>query len=305
METMGPEANSRPFRPKALRVHDYEGACWWCGAPANSAEHRYKRTDLVREFGPTAFASKQPISVKRQDGHERRGRGPNSKSFKFQKSICARCNGDRSQPFDRAYDQFIEFILDRDGRLLKRRKINLRDLWGDDWFDPFQNLLRYYAKHAACRLVEELDLFIEPELIGFLDGAEGPDFLVFDFTIWGEMAGTISAYESVFSERFGFLANGPLFSHPGQAAEEWIAIEGDATSGWIRLHWYYGSTTVGFGDPAQNGQIQLTDPHSKHGELRTRLTLGALMAASKKYQSLSGRDLQEDLDSLRRRLTLN
>jgi hypothetical protein len=31
--------------------YDYGGRCWWCGAAADSREHKHKKTDLAREFG--------------------------------------------------------------------------------------------------------------------------------------------------------------------------------------------------------------------------------------------------------------
>jgi hypothetical protein len=30
---------------------DYGGRCWWCGAVADSREHKHKKTDMTREFG--------------------------------------------------------------------------------------------------------------------------------------------------------------------------------------------------------------------------------------------------------------
>src|SRR6267378_4063620 len=36
---------------EALEAFDYGGVCWWCSNPADSAEHKYKRSDVVAEFG--------------------------------------------------------------------------------------------------------------------------------------------------------------------------------------------------------------------------------------------------------------
>jgi hypothetical protein len=33
-----------------------DGACWWCGSPADSREHKLKRSDLVREYGRPPYA---------------------------------------------------------------------------------------------------------------------------------------------------------------------------------------------------------------------------------------------------------
>src|SRR2546423_12673051 len=38
-----------PLPPDLL--HDYAGTCWWRVGIADSREHKYKKSDLVREFG--------------------------------------------------------------------------------------------------------------------------------------------------------------------------------------------------------------------------------------------------------------
>jgi hypothetical protein len=29
--------------------------CWWCGVPADSREHKFKRRDLIREHGQAPY----------------------------------------------------------------------------------------------------------------------------------------------------------------------------------------------------------------------------------------------------------
>ncbi|MFC5112013.1 hypothetical protein [Kibdelosporangium philippinense] len=40
--------------------HDYAGQCWWCGSVADTREHRYKRSDLIRDFGKGPGSASQP-----------------------------------------------------------------------------------------------------------------------------------------------------------------------------------------------------------------------------------------------------
>jgi hypothetical protein len=36
------------------------GRCWWCGAPADSREHKMKRSDIVREYGKPPYTGAKP-----------------------------------------------------------------------------------------------------------------------------------------------------------------------------------------------------------------------------------------------------
>lgn len=45
---------SETYLPQEAR-YDYEGRCWWCGDPATTGEHKFKRSDLKRSFGPGAW----------------------------------------------------------------------------------------------------------------------------------------------------------------------------------------------------------------------------------------------------------
>jgi hypothetical protein len=52
------------------------GTCWWCRtAPADSREHKLKRSDLVRQFGRGPY----PELVSSREGQLRPVQGPNSK----------------------------------------------------------------------------------------------------------------------------------------------------------------------------------------------------------------------------------
>jgi hypothetical protein len=39
------------------------GTCWWCGNTADSREHRFKRTDIEREFGRGPYLGHLPAEL--------------------------------------------------------------------------------------------------------------------------------------------------------------------------------------------------------------------------------------------------
>src|SRR5689334_9234505 len=91
------------------RRYHYAGRCWWCGNAADSGEHKYKRTDLVREFGSGPWRGQSAVA--QVVGEKQRDlQSPGSARLKFSKVLCGTCNSARSQAFDQAYEQFAEYV---------------------------------------------------------------------------------------------------------------------------------------------------------------------------------------------------
>ena len=73
-------------------------SCWICGAPADSREHKIKRSDLVREFGDGPYRDDDTL-IHFMDGQDPRDlQGPNAKRLKYDPVLCGDCNSARSQP---------------------------------------------------------------------------------------------------------------------------------------------------------------------------------------------------------------
>jgi hypothetical protein len=88
--------------------------CWICGNLADSREHKFKRSD-VAQSSKTWAPNDQPYYF--GEGGSRRIQGPGSELVKFEKILCHRCNTTRTQPFDRAYERFTEWV-NRKGNFL-------------------------------------------------------------------------------------------------------------------------------------------------------------------------------------------
>ena len=152
------------------------GTCWWCGAPANSREHKYKRSDLVREFGnPPYYGLRQLSRLSGDDRHQ--AQGPNSSIFQFAACLCSACNGARSQPLDAAWDQLTSYLAKNEEAILTTHRIDLAEIFGSNWKQGALGVGRYVAKHMICRQISELPgpLRMDRPVLDFLDGGPWPD----------------------------------------------------------------------------------------------------------------------------------
>ena len=151
--------------PAELR-YDYGGRCWWCGGVADSREHKWKRSDLVRMFGPGPYRG----DVSWGRGNEVRDpQGASSSALKFAANLCRRCNNERSQPFDRAYDVWASWVKENLQPLQELEHVRLTEPFGSNPGPHVDHLARYFAKHVGCRLASE-GVEVPPDLIAFLDG---------------------------------------------------------------------------------------------------------------------------------------
>jgi hypothetical protein len=127
--------------------------CWICGAEANSAEHRFKKRDLVRAHGRGPYKD-ESVLVHFRNGKRTLVHGPESKTVKYNASLCHHCNTTLTQPFDQSYDQFVGWIFANEGTVLRRRFVDFEDVYGGNWEECQLNLYKYFAKSFGCRLVD-------------------------------------------------------------------------------------------------------------------------------------------------------
>lgn len=130
------------------------GSCWVCGAPADSGEHRFKRTDLVLLFGPGPYPQGDlPVHV--FGNHASRTlQSPDSKHIKYRHSLCRNCNNSRTQPADRAFDAFRLWTHRNAISMLATRSLDLDEVFQGKAAERVPELLRYYCKELGCRLFD-------------------------------------------------------------------------------------------------------------------------------------------------------
>ena len=126
--------------------------CWICGGLANTREHKFKKSDLIRS-STTWAADDQPYFV--GGGGMRLIPSPNAKIATFGKVLCGDCNSARTQPFDRAYETFSRWVNDAQEGIMTMPHLDFTAIYGTDFQDSVLNLQRYFIKHLGCRLASD------------------------------------------------------------------------------------------------------------------------------------------------------
>lgn len=161
----GPTDSSGSLAPEYR--YDYASRCWWCGQAADTAEHKFKRTELVREFGPGPWRGLDSVSQLVGD-REFSLQSPGSQRLKFFNVLCGDCNSSRSQRFDFAYDEFSNYMISEKGRVLASIGFRWSDIFGRQWKDGRNRVTAYWLKHIGCRLASA-GVKVDPRIIEFLD----------------------------------------------------------------------------------------------------------------------------------------
>lgn len=144
--------------------------CWICEErPADTQEHAFKSSRIKKIW---EAGGRQPLGTIGQDGRFYKMSGPNHGIFMFGKTICAYCNNQFSQPFDKAYDHFMDFILDDLEYFKNRREFHWDEIFAGTPYNQ-GDLARYYVKHFGCKMYdagyevpEDLRLYLhDPEMV--------------------------------------------------------------------------------------------------------------------------------------------
>lgn len=156
------------------RIPD-DGKCWWCAAPATTAEHKYKHRDLRRvrdssEEGGVYRAAERGFSGVLRSLNK-------GATVRWSVSLCAKCNNARSQPFDRSYDQFVDYLADHWDELMTARRLRWRDVYGRDWRPGATSLAQYLVKQFGCMMRTD-NLLVPEEARAFLNGGPNGDLMI-------------------------------------------------------------------------------------------------------------------------------
>ncbi len=219
------------------------GTCWWCGSPANSREHRFKRTDIERAFGRGPYRDGRTLVKHGYSHRPSEMTGSKSKVFKFEPMICVRCNGVRSQPFDAAYDQFMGYLFDNEAAILGSGEVDLREVYGHEWDRKSLNLARYFVKHICCRLAnvaEHREIWLDTRLIEFLNDGSYPHCLglalLIDMSV-AECWRAMRLLEEEPGDYGSFLHLTGLGGVPAPRPEPIENPEAGMLVGWLGIYW--------------------------------------------------------------------
>ncbi len=122
--------------------------CWICGNIADSGEHSIKQTDMKTLFGNNA---KQANLLYMEEEKVLPLQSFNSIYLKH-KVLCKDCNNNKTQPFDRAYEKFINYMNENREEIVYKRYIDFSKIYKNNWIDEQLNLFKYLVKSFGCRL---------------------------------------------------------------------------------------------------------------------------------------------------------
>lgn len=123
--------------------------CWICGQPADSSEHKIKKSAIAKTYTED-FENSNILHYKY--GKFTELQGPNSKKIKYDKTICSYCNTTRTQDYDEAYEIFFDYVQNSSSCILKRRMIDFKEVYGINFEDKQRNLFKYFVKLIGCDL---------------------------------------------------------------------------------------------------------------------------------------------------------
>jgi hypothetical protein len=204
-----------------------------CGSPADSAEHKFKKADLVRAHGKGPYKGDDALAHV-VAGSQKLVQGPNSHAMKYPKNLCSKCNNAKSQPWDQAYDRLIDWVLENESDVLRKRFIDFKRVFGSNYEDYQRNVYKYYAKSFGCRLVDA------GHAVPF-DVLQLFDLLSFQTAL----RITFSVNEDVLlipkQSRDGFIGQSDLFAWLERTNPEQInGYQSNEHVSWFTAHFWYG-----------------------------------------------------------------
>ncbi|MGK0256521.1 MAG: hypothetical protein ACI81I_001139 [Arcobacteraceae bacterium] len=173
--------------------------CWICGLEATTKEHKIKKSTLKNVY-QEEFQNGNMLHFK--NGKYSKIQGIDSNKIKYQKSLCAKCNGEFTHPFDKSYEIFLNYIIKNNQQVSNLRIINFFDIFKEDFPIMQTNLFKYFMKIFGCDLIE-YGHYVPQDLITLLNHEHFETRIKITFSI-NETFLTTSAPTKV------LYGNGPL-----------------------------------------------------------------------------------------------
>lgn len=251
-----------------IERHDYKDTCWWCGNAADSDEHKYKKADLVKEFGKGPYNGKDELA-RGIEGKLRKIQGPNSKEVKFEKVLCQSCNNERSQPFDNTYDVFTEYLRSNEKDIIAAKHFKFSEMFDVDWKNQKLNLYRYYVKHICCRLANS-GVLVRQEMIDFLNGSEELKFIRINLEIREDI---VAMMEELRKEGLddGCLWVGELLYQISKVTGKISEAQSFFGYRWLRINYLYDYSILEVEDNFSEDIVNLDTAYNIHPELVHKL----------------------------------
>lgn len=227
-----------------IEKFNYNNKCWWCGNDANSREHRFKKTDLEREFGKGSYIKGDVVKTK--GNFDIKGGLPiqsaNSIYLKYSNNLCQKCNNTKSQPFDRAYDIFIKYLLENELIIFETHFVNLRKVYGDNWKLRYRELICYFIKNVSSRLAD-INIRIDDNIINFLNGLTNLNSLNIILQIRTDM---VEFYKFIYkkNEQYSYLNASGIYGNQSKSLGTYYSLKGIIQYNWFQIFYIYDDQNI-------------------------------------------------------------
>ena len=147
--------------------------CWICGDPATTGEHKTKHSDLRAVLGTPSQA--RPLFYHDDKVRNRPIGSFRGDSLKSLARLCARCNNERTQPYDRAWEQLSDWLRSRTPPTAAGDVVRADRVYDLNATREMRNVHLYFTKLMGCHLVEAGLSFDQPALANsILSGKPNP-----------------------------------------------------------------------------------------------------------------------------------
>jgi len=180
--------------------------CWICGDIANTREHLLKASDLRSHYNkvtpekPIYYHSDAQRNVPLQSVKDKR--------LVCKAKICAKCNNERTQPYDRAWEAFSNYTRKNWNKFNHKNKIDLSKIFPGTTKKQALNIHLYFVKLFGCRIEEnkvpiDLSGFSESLLQGKahekvgISVLETPEYSIFKLTSLTEIHAVNKGNETI------------------------------------------------------------------------------------------------------------
>ncbi len=153
--------------------------CWICGDVATTGEHRIKYSDLKYLY--PYITQKTPL-FHRRDGEKQKHNIGSLKSnhLKFDALLCAKCNNERTQPYDKAWEELSNYLRENWDDILKVNKVYLLNIFPKNTIINMVDVQLFFVKIFGCKIKEsDAPINLVPFSESLLDNSENHDVYIF------------------------------------------------------------------------------------------------------------------------------
>ena len=153
--------------------------CWICGAPATTGEHKTKQSDLRSLVGAPSQA--KPLYY-HDNSTKNRAIGSYDQEFlKSASRLCAKCNNQLTQPYDRAWEKLSEALRAQNPAIKPGDSVSINSVFPDGSAGKMLDVQLFFTKLTGCHLMEANIKFDQPSLSLSILRAESNPYIYLKF----------------------------------------------------------------------------------------------------------------------------